>query len=302
MSPRSSLLDDVRALVFEVIGRSDVVRRMEALQVRDDGAVLLVTTAAGVRLVVKVAAARTDDPVNFERTAVLTALARSTGAPVPKVLAAANSLFRGRWRYLVAEHIDGVRWRELRPRLTQAQVAAAHRALAKTLQGVQSVRFAAFGELDRHGQPAVGQDVVSALHQRAELRVHDPRARAAFHELLNRDVALFSSQQAATLCHDDLHHDNVLFGMSPNGWRLVALLDWDKAWAGPAESDVARLAFWDDMTGPGFWEVYPALSETDDDAAQRALIYQLLWCLEYDDGSARHAADTTRLRRLLAVP
>ena len=88
MSPRSSLLDDVRALVFEVIGRSDAVRRMEALQVRDDGAVLLVTTAAGVRLVVKVAAARTDDPVNFERTAVLTALARSTGAPVPKVLAA----------------------------------------------------------------------------------------------------------------------------------------------------------------------------------------------------------------------
>ena len=88
MSPRSSLLDDVRALVFEVIGRSDAARRLEALQVRDDGAVLLVTTAAGVRLVVKVAAARTDDPVNFERTAVLTALARLTGAPVPKVLAA----------------------------------------------------------------------------------------------------------------------------------------------------------------------------------------------------------------------
>jgi len=42
------------------------------------------------------------------------------------------------------------------------------------------------------------------------------------------------------------------------GWRLVALLDWDKAWAGPAESDVARMAFWDDMTGPGFWEVNSA--------------------------------------------
>jgi aminoglycoside phosphotransferase (APT) family kinase protein len=190
----------------------------------------------------------------------------------------------------------------LEPAGVVPEFAAAHRALAETLQGVQSVRFAAFGELDRHGQPAVGQDVVSALHQRAELRVHDTRARAAFHQLLNRDVALFSSQQAATLCHDDLHHGNVLFRMSPDGWRLVALLDWDKAWAGPAESDVARLAFWDDMTGPGFWEVYPALSETDDNAAQRALIYQLLWCLEYDDGSARHAADTTRLRRLLAVP
>jgi Ser/Thr protein kinase RdoA (MazF antagonist) len=296
-----SLFDDVRALVCEVIGRSDAVRGVEALQTRDDGAVLMVTTAAGVRLVVKVAAARTAYPISFERTAVLTSLARSTGAPVPEVLAADDSLFRGRWRYLIAEHIDGVRWRKLRPRLSPAQVAAAHRALAETLLEVQAVRFAAYGELDRHGQPAVGQDVVTALHQRAELRVHDLRARAVFHEVLTRDGALFSSQPAATLCHDDLHHDNVLFRLSSNRWCLVALLDWDKAWAGPAESDVARMAFWDDMTGPGFWEVYPAPHHVDDDAAHRALIYQLLWCLEYDDGTARHAADTIRLERLLTV-
>jgi hypothetical protein len=62
------------------------------------------------------------------------------------------------------------------------------------------------------------------------------------------------------------------------------------------------MAFWDDMTGPGFWEVYPAPNADDGDAAHRALIYQLLWCLEYDDGTARHAADTTRLLRLLTVP
>jgi Ser/Thr protein kinase RdoA (MazF antagonist) len=300
--PTRSLFDDVRALVCEVINRSDPARRVEALQVRDDGAVLMVTTAADVRLVVKVAAARTADPMSFERTAVLTALARSTGVPVPEVLAADDGLFRGRWRYLIAEHIDGVSWRELRPRLSTAQVAAAHRALAETLLRVQTVRFAGYGELDLQSQPAVGQDVVTALHQRADLRVRDPRARAAFHEVLTRDGALFSSQDAATLCHDDLHHNNVLFRESSNGWRLVALLDWDKAWAGPAESDVARMAFWDDMTGPGFWQVYPAPYDTDNDAAQRALIYQLLWCLEYDDGTARHAADTTRLQRLLTAP
>jgi len=300
--PSRSLFDDARALVCEVINHSDPVRRVEAIKIRDDGAVLVVTTATGVRLVVKVAAARTDHPINFERTAVLTALARSTGAPVPEVLAADDALFRGRWRYLIAEHIDGVRWRELRPRLNTAQVAAAHRSLAETLRRVQSVRFAAYGELDRQGQPPAGQDVVAALHQRAELRVRDPRARAAFHELLTRDGALFSSQDAATLCHDDLHHDNILFRQDSSGWRLVALLDWDKAWAGPAESDVARMAFWDDMTGPGFWQVYPAPNDIDDDAAHRALIYQLLWCLEYDNGTTRHAADTTRLRQQLSIP
>ena len=122
--PSRSLFDDVRALVCEVINRSDPVDRVEALQVRDDGAVLIFTTAADVRLIVKVADARSASPMSFERTAVLTALARSTGAPVPEVLAADDSLFRGRWRYLIAEHIDGVSWRELRPRLSTAQVTA----------------------------------------------------------------------------------------------------------------------------------------------------------------------------------
>jgi endonuclease/exonuclease/phosphatase family metal-dependent hydrolase len=106
----------------------------------------------------------------------------------------------------------------------------------------------------------------------------------------------------ATLCHDDLHHNNVLFRPDGGDWRLAAVLDWDKAWAGSAESEVARMAFWDDMTGPGFWEVYRASVFPSEAAAERALIYQLLWCLEYDDGSQRHVADTARLRRRLAIP
>ena len=36
-----------------------------------------------------------------------------------------------------------------------------------------------------------------------------------------------------------------------------------------------RMAFWDDMTGPGFWEVHSAPNDIDDDAAHGALIYQL---------------------------
>jgi Ser/Thr protein kinase RdoA (MazF antagonist) len=39
--------------------------------------------------------------------------------------------------------------------------------------------------------------------------------------------------QPATLTHDDLHHGNVLFRHDHYGWRLAALLDWDKSWAGP---------------------------------------------------------------------
>jgi hypothetical protein len=59
------------------------------------------------------------------------------------------------------------------------------------------------------------------------------------------------------------------------------------------------MAFWDDMTGPGFWQLYRAAVPAADGQEQRVLLYQLLWCLEYDDGSARHAADTAELWRRL---
>jgi aminoglycoside phosphotransferase (APT) family kinase protein len=295
-----SVLLEVRTLVSEVTGGA-VATDIQQLQVRYEGAVLLVTTGTARRLVVKLARPQTDRPVHFERTAMLTALARATGTPVPEVLVADDSLRRSRWHYLVAEHIDGVAWRDLRPRLDPDQVAEAHRQLAEALSRVQSVRFAAFGELDRAGQPPAGQNVLDALRRRADLRIVDARARGSFHQVLDREAALFAATETATLCHDDLHHGNLLFRPHGRGWRLVAVLDWDKAWAGPVESDVARMAFWDDMTGPGFWEIYRAGTPTDDGAAERALIYQLLWCLEYDDGSPRHAADTARLRRRLAL-
>lgn len=121
--------------------------------------------------------------------------------------------------------------------------------------------------------------------------------------MLDRNAGLFARPDPPTLCHDDLHHDDVLFRRRCDGGReLAGLLDWDEAWAGPAESDIARMAFWDDMTGPGFWSVYRAAVPARDGQPERSLIHQLLWCLEYDDGSPRHAADTAALRRELAVP
>jgi aminoglycoside phosphotransferase (APT) family kinase protein len=103
------------------------------------------------------------------------------------------------------------------------------------------------------------------------------------------------------LCHDDLHHQNLVFRAAPGECRLVGVLDWDKAWAGPADSDLARLAFWDDMTGPGFWSVYRAAVPAVDGEDERLLVHQLLWCLEYDVPSERHRADTAALVRRLGL-
>jgi aminoglycoside phosphotransferase (APT) family kinase protein len=103
------------------------------------------------------------------------------------------------------------------------------------------------------------------------------------------------------LCHDDLQDTNLIFREARGGWQLAGVLDWDKAWAGPPEADIARMAFWDDMTGPGFWEVYEAVTPPAEGRSARALIYQLLWCLEYPVSTPRHLADTASVCRRLGV-
>jgi hypothetical protein len=205
------------------------------------------------------------------------------------------------WSYLLQEHVEGVDWRGVRPQLDPRQLVAAHRQIATAVLAVQSVRFAGFGELDPGGEP-VGADLGQALRRRAEQRIADPRRRAVFCELLEREADLLAGDRGTpTLCHDDLHHANVVFRAERGTWRLAGLLDWDKAWAGPAESDIARMAFWDDMTGPGFWEAYRAAVPSAEGEPERALVHQLLWCLEYPADTPRHRADTAALCRRLGL-
>jgi aminoglycoside phosphotransferase (APT) family kinase protein len=105
----------------------------------------------------------------------------------------------------------------------------------------------------------------------------------------------------STLCPDDLQHTNLIFRAGRGSWKLPAVLDWDKARAGPPESDVARMAFWDDMTGDDFWDVYKPEVSPAEERAERALIYQLLWCLAYPVSTPRHRADTASLCRRLGI-
>jgi aminoglycoside phosphotransferase (APT) family kinase protein len=215
------------------------------------------------------------------------------------VLAADNSGYAGQ-RYLLLEHVDGLPWRDVRARLDDRQLTVAHEQIANAVLSLQSISFSSFSELDRQGQPS-GQRLVDALHRRVRLRVVGGRARDVCHQLLDRNAELFTDSQFPTLCHDDLHHNNLLFRKRRGLWELAGLLDWDKAWAGPAESDIARMEFWDDMTGPAFWRVYRAAVPAAEGYRERSSIHQLLWCLEYQDRSARHAADTAALARRLGV-
>ena len=262
-------------------------RREGALVLRvevGDGAVVLRLTSPE--------AARGDD----QRTAAVVSRVRAAGVPAPEVLSTGPAL-RTPWRRSVEEHVDGSPWRDVVGGCTAAEAEAVHEDLATAVLALQSVRPGGFGELDR-----TGDALLTALQARVDLRVPAGPRRDVAHHVLAREAALFADEdQAAVVTHDDLHGGNVLVRRTPAGWRLAALLDWEKAWAGPVDADVARLAFWDGMTGPAFWATYRAAVPERDGDARRALVLQLLWCLEHDWPTARHRADTERLRVALGV-
>ncbi len=290
----------VRAAVREALGPSTRITAVDPLATEPGRAVLRVT-AVGTPdpLVVKVIgpAPGPGRAAHFERTAAATALAAAAGVPTAEVLAAHTAGPGEDVGYLVQRHVDGITWRRLRPTLDEEQVRAVHRRLAAAVLALQAVRLPAFGDL---GSPE-GIDLLAAMHRRADRLVADPSRRAAFSRLLDREAGLFGDDRP-TLCHDDLHSDNVVLSLVRGEWRLAGVLDWDKAWAGPAESDVARMAFWDGMTGPGFWEVYRAAVPEQAGWERRALVHQLLWCLEYDAPTDRHRADTAAVGAALGWP
>jgi aminoglycoside phosphotransferase (APT) family kinase protein len=295
-------LDDfARTQVRAVLGSETTVTRVAQLRAGQEQFVLELTLSRPPgRLVLKVAGPGAPVGVDLHRTATALSLARAAGVPVPTVLAVETSHWSGPWSYLLQEHVDGLEWRRLRPLLAPEQIRTAHGEIATAVLAMQSVRFSSFGELNAAGEPA-GDDLGTALRHRAELRILDPGRRTTFVDVLDRMASLFDDQLRSTLCHDDLQHTNLIFREARGGWELAGVLDWDKAWAGPSESEIARMAFWDDMTGPGFWEVYEAVTPPAEGRSERALVYQLLWCLEYPVSTPRHRADTASVCRRLGV-
>ncbi|SDS41009.1 Ser/Thr protein kinase RdoA involved in Cpx stress response, MazF antagonist [Friedmanniella luteola] len=288
-------LDDLaREAVRAALGPGARVDEVAVLQSTPESAVLrLAVHGAAGPLVLKLAATSAGPALDLGRTAAVMRRAAAAGVPVPAVLAADASGRLDGVQHLLQEHVPGRPWREVRPLLDDAAVRAVHAAVAAVLAALSTVRPAGFGELDGDGEVRP-VPLAEALRRRVALRTRRPAARA----LAERLVAEHPDRLGAgppVLSHDDLHHQNVL--VDPASARLVAVLDWDKAWAGPAASDRARVRFWDDMTGPG--------PETDpepagDDDVHR--LHQLLWCLEHAFPTARHRADTARLLRSFDLP
>jgi aminoglycoside phosphotransferase (APT) family kinase protein len=250
-----------------------------------------VETAAHGLLVAK-SAPRGTGP-DLLRSARAQRAAGAAGVPVPRVLLAAE---RGRSQHLVSEHVDGTPWAQVAPTARPADRDRVLGQLAEVLRRLGTVGWRRFGELPDADAPVAevrGPAERVALRARTRARVTDPVRAAVAMAALDRHGGAFDRVRPV-LVHGDLHHGNVLVRRDGDGWTLAAVVDWDSAWAGPDDADAARAALWDDM--PGDAGDLPAGT-----ARTRALLHQLLWCLEHPATTERHRADTARTAALLGI-
>jgi hypothetical protein len=255
-----------------------------------------------LRVVIKLAGSNPPYPCPFDRTATLYRLvADHTDIPMPAVYAADVSLHQFPWRYMIKSHIPGEMWAAIFPTLSQDEQAAAYDELGRAVAQLHNLHFPAFGEIAATGSLIEEQPLLSALGSRARVWITDPVFLDFFLSTLERYSHLFQDVEEASLTHEDLHPYNILFTHQDKHWRLATILDFDKAWAGHCESDLARLHLWRGMSGPAFWQAYQSMRTISPKFTQRRLVYQLLWCLEFAEPSPVHIADTQQVCAALGV-
>lgn len=256
-----------------------------------------------LKVVIKLAGPEAPIPCPFYRTAALYRLVETrTSIPMPDIVAVDVSYRKWPWRYLIKTHIPGNEWAIVRHQMNTEQLSSAFRLIGNAVAQLHMIRFPAFGELAVDAHVETGLPYLAALRTRATGCIKSARLRDCFLSVLDRYTDLFEDVHKASLCHEDLHGHNVLFENRQGQWHLATILDFDKAWAGHRETDLARLDLWTGMTNAGFWRAYEAVHPIAERYQQRRPIYQLLWCLEYARPTAEHLADTRRVCLELDVP
>jgi aminoglycoside phosphotransferase (APT) family kinase protein len=296
----SSFLEPLPQLLVQIFGSDAADATYQVLNQHNDYAVLLVMLRQpSSEVIVKLAGRASPMQAAFERTAFIHKLINThTDVPVADIVAVDTSYSQFPWRYLIQTRLAGTVWAEIAPQLKATQKYSAYEQIGRAVAQLHSIQFPAFGEI------ASGEGAISfrdALMQRATQTIQPKHLLERFADVVRDHAELFDSVHEAVLCHDDLHHYNVLFQKDHESWKLSGILDFDKAWAGHSETDLARLDFWDNMMGDGFRTAYIAIHPIDAHYEQRRLIYQLLWCLEYAVPTSRHQADLQRLCEELGI-
>lgn len=256
-----------------------------------------------LKVVLKLAGREAALACPFDQTAILhQRIATETSIPIAKMIATDTSYQQWPWRYSIQTFVEGELWATAQQQMNANQLSSAFRQLGDAVGQLGSVHFS-------HFDPFVAGPIVSAqltyydaLVLRANNYIGSPRLRDIFLSALEQYKHLFVEISQPQLCHEDLHKFNLLLQKQQDKWTLSALLDFDKAWAGCAESDLARMELWTGMTSPDFWDAHKVHHTLDPLYVQRRPIYQLFWCLEFAQPSAQHLHDTRHVCRQLSIP
>jgi fructosamine-3-kinase len=256
-----------------------------------------------VKVVVKLAGSEAPMSSAFERTALLHQLvASSTTIPMPEILAINMSTQNWPWRYMIKTYIPGFEWSVVKHQLNKEGLSDAYRQIGTAIAQLHMIRFPKFGELAVDGSVHGECRYLASFSKRAQCSIKSAHLRELFFSVLNKYRPLFIDVRQASLCHEDLHKHNILFQKRSGEWKLATILDFDKAWSGHHEIDLARLELWEGRISKEFWKAYTANCSIDNLYEQRRPIYQLLWCFEYARQTPEHLADTQHLCAHLGLP
>lgn len=189
--------------------------------------------------------------------------------------------------YRLQTFIEGQRWQDAAEPLEPGEASALWRAFGAILRQIHEVRGASFGD-PPPGQAfgrwsaAVEQRFEQAAARLLALELRDDAALVqSVLALVGRRRTLLDEVTVPRLLHGDLWLFNLLVRETPEGARLVGVLEADRAWWGDPLADWTLFALGkseDEQQAPwhaSFWEGYGERDQSPR-AAFRAGVYQAL--------------------------
>ncbi|WKA58557.1 phosphotransferase [Planococcus shenhongbingii] len=297
-------ISSCRTIIQRHFGRRCQLREYKVLLRKTDYFVADLTLSnPSQRVVIKLAGPNAPISSSFDRTfAINQQVWKQSGIPTYEAIAFDMSHETVPYRYLLMSHVEGQLWSDIKKQVAPEEFRAIYRDFGWAVAQIHSISYNSFGEIGSKGEViATETNYASALSRRATQRIRNPRHQEMFLSLLQQNKGLFNEINSPRLTHEDLNPGNILLTNHDGKWQLAAVVDFDSAWAGGFESDLARLELWRGMVGKDFFEEYQTINPIPVNYPQRRLLLQLLWCLEYADPSQRHYQDTKRICGKLGI-
>ncbi|WP_151770433.1 phosphotransferase family protein [Streptomyces abyssomicinicus] len=263
-------------------------------------AVFGVRTVDGAGLVVKLAPGPDDPVLRYERGILgteawyLRTARERTSVPVATVLAVSARDEGGPGDHLVTSECPGVPWDRLARDLdagARAQVRAelgGHMAQLHAVTGTEGFGYPAlpFGPLRPSWREAFLEMVDAVLDDAGRFAVPLPRPAEEIRVVIAAESSVLDEVTVPRLVHWDLWDGNILAERRPEGPRITALIDAERALWGDPLAEFVSLALTHDITGDdAFLNGYRAAggsvvldaSALNRIALYRAYLYLIMW-------------------------